>query len=116
MFRIGTYRWQINQPMCRHTTFRVGGEAQCFMRISNREQLFRVIPYLQKVEIPFFILGNGSNLLVGDKGYQGVILQIGDKMNQISVQEDLIHGRQCGDECRRLRRGNGTGCGAGDGP
>lgn len=120
MFRIGTYRWQINQnagvkleeisssiyevltayvpredvfrgePMCRHTTFRVGGEAQCFMRISNREQLFRVIPYLQKVEIPFFILGNGSNLLVGDKGYQGVILQIGDKMNQISVQEDLI--------------------------
>lgn len=79
------------EPMCRHTTFRVGGEAQCFVRISNKEQLMRVIPYLQQVGIPFFILGNGSNLLVGDKGYPGVILQIGDKMNRISVKGGLVH-------------------------
>lgn len=79
-----------NEPMCRHTTFRVGGEAQCFIRISSREQLMKVIPYLQQVEMPFFILGNGSNLLVGDKGYEGVILQVGDKMNAVSVQGNLI--------------------------
>lgn len=79
-----------NEPMCRHTTFRVGGEAQCFIRISSREQLMKVIPYLQQVEMPFFILGNGSNLLVGDKGYEGVILQVGDKMNAVSVQGNQI--------------------------
>lgn len=79
-----------NEPMCRHTTFRVGGEAQCFIRISNREQLMKVIPYLRQVETPFFILGNGSNLLVGDKGYEGVILQVGDKMNAVSVQGNQI--------------------------
>lgn len=79
-----------NEPMCRHTTFRVGGEAQCFIRISSREQLMQVIPYLQQVEMPFFILGNGSNLLVGDKGYEGVILQVGDKMNAVSVQGNQI--------------------------
>ena len=79
-----------NEPMCRHTTFRVGGEAQCFIRISSREQLMQVIPYLQQVEMPFFILGNGSNLLIGDKGYAGVILQIGDKMNKVSVQGNMI--------------------------
>lgn len=78
------------EPMCRHTTFRVGGEAQCFIRISNKEQLMHIIPYLRQVEMPFFILGNGSNLLVGDKGYPGVVLQIGDKMNRVSVQGDKI--------------------------
>lgn len=78
------------EPMCRHTTFRVGGEAQCFIRIGNKEQLMHIIPYLQQVETPFFILGNGSNLLVGDKGYPGVILQIGDKMNRIHVEDGLV--------------------------
>lgn len=79
-----------DEPMSRHTTFRVGGEAQCFVRISDREQLQKIIPYLQQVEIPFFILGNGSNLLVGDKGYQGVVLQIGDRMNQITADGDRM--------------------------
>ncbi len=79
-----------NEPMCRHTTFRVGGDAQCFVRISDREQLRNIIPYLQQVEVPFFILGNGSNLLVGDKGYQGVVLQIGNRMNQIIVDGESI--------------------------
>lgn len=79
-----------DEPMCRHTTFRVGGEAQCFVRISDREQLRQIIPYLEQVEIPFFILGNGSNLLVGDKGYQGVILQIGDRINQIAVDGERM--------------------------
>lgn len=78
------------EPMCRHTTFRVGGEAQCFVRISDREQLLKIIPYFQQVEIPFFILGNGSNLLVGDKGYRGVVLQISDRFNQISVEGERL--------------------------
>ena len=44
------------EPMCRHTTFRVGGEAQFFVRVSKREQLLHIIPYLKQVETPFFIL------------------------------------------------------------
>lgn len=78
------------EPMCRHTTFRVGGAAQCLVRISSEEQLKKIIPYLQQVEVPFFILGNGSNLLVGDKGFCGVILQISDRMNEITVEDDRI--------------------------
>lgn len=79
------------EPMSRHTTFRVGGEAQCFLRISSIGQLSRLIPYLKEVEIPFFVLGNGSNLLVGDKGYEGVILQIADRMNAVTVEDTKIH-------------------------
>ena len=74
------------EPMSRHTTFRVGGEDQCFVRISDKEQLKKLIPYLRQIEVPYFILGNGSNLLVSDKGYEGVILQIGNKMNTITVE------------------------------
>lgn len=74
-----------NEPMSRHTTFRIGGEAACLIRISREEQLSKLIPYLKQVDAPYFILGNGSNLLVSDKGYQGVILQIGDKFNRIEV-------------------------------
>lgn len=78
------------EPMCRHTTFRIGGEAQCFVRISDREQLRRIIPYFRQVETPFFILGNGSNLLVGDKGYRGVVLQLSDRFNRISVEGERL--------------------------
>lgn len=80
----------LNEPMYKHTTFRVGGEAGCFVRISDSRQLEKLVPYLKMVEIPYFILGNGSNLLVGDKGYEGVILQIGNKMNAITVEDTHI--------------------------
>ncbi len=80
----------LNEPMWKHTTFRAGGEAQCFIRVSRVDQLVKLIPYFREVEIPYFILGNGSNLLVGDKGYQGVILQIGNKMNHISANGTRI--------------------------
>lgn len=80
----------LNEPMYKHTTFRVGGEAQCFVRISDAEQLMKLIPYFKMVDVPYFILGNGSNLLVGDRGYEGVILQIGNKMNTITVEDTHI--------------------------
>ncbi len=78
------------EPMCRHTTFKVGGPAGCLVRISNFKQLQALVPYLREVDIPYFVLGNGSNLLVGDKGYNGVVLQIGGNLNQIVVEGTTI--------------------------
>lgn len=79
-----------DEPMCKHTTFRIGGEASCFIRISKKEQLIRLIPYFNQVGIEYFILGNGSNLLVSDKGYAGVVLQIGDKFNRIEAEGTVM--------------------------
>lgn len=79
-----------NEPMSRHTTFRIGGEVACFIRISKEEQLAALIPYFQKVDIPYFVIGNGSNLLVGDRGYNGVILQIKDKFDRIDIEGNLM--------------------------
>ena len=78
------------EPMSRHTTFRIGGEAACFIRISSEEQLRKLIPYFENVGIEYFVLGRGSNLLVGDKGYPGVILQISDACQQIEAEGNRL--------------------------
>lgn len=81
---------RLQEPMAGHTTFRIGGPADCLVQLENKEQLIRVQKYLMQLEMPFFILGNGSNLLVSDKGYRGIVLQIGPKMSGIEVNGDLI--------------------------
>lgn len=78
------------EPLSKHTTFRVGGEADCFIKIKNEEGLAALAAYLNKVGLPFFIMGNGSNLLVSDEGYRGVILQLGDAFQEIRVQGQRI--------------------------
>lgn len=75
----------LQEPMAGHTTFRIGGPADCLVELESEEQLIRVQNYLNKIELPYFILGNGSNLLVSDEGYRGVVLRIGSGMNRISV-------------------------------
>lgn len=76
--------------MAAHTTFRIGGPADCFLQPENTEQLIRVQRYLRMVGVPFFVLGNGSNLLVSDEGYHGVILQIGSRMSRITAEDCRI--------------------------
>jgi len=74
-----------HEPMSRHTTFRVGGEAECIVVVETTEELAQIISYLGKLEQEYFILGNGSNLLVGDKGYRGVIVKLGPRLGAIRV-------------------------------
>lgn len=78
------------EPMSRHTTFRVGGEAECLITIQSEEELAKLIPYLNRIEQDYFILGNGSNLLVGDKGYRGIVFKFGERMEQIRVEGTRI--------------------------
>ena len=80
----------VEEPMSRHTTFRAGGKAKCLVRIGSVNQLGALLPYFRENGIPYFVLGNGSNLLVGDGGYPGVMLQIGSKMNRIKAEEECI--------------------------
>ncbi len=77
----------MEEPMDRHTTFRVGGPAECFVTVDTRGQLAKVLAYLQNTERDFFILGNGSNLLVSDRGYRGVVVSLGKEFRQICVKD-----------------------------
>lgn len=80
----------LQEKMAGHTTFRIGGPADCFLQLESEEQLQKVQKYLNLVEESYFILGNGSNLLVSDSGYRGIILQIGRKMSRIKVSGSTI--------------------------
>lgn len=75
-----------HEPMSKYTTFRVGGEAECILIVQKEEELAHLISYLNRIGQEYFILGNGSNLLVGDKGYRGMIVKFGDEMEQIQVE------------------------------
>ena len=74
-----------NEPMSKHTTFKVGGEASCYVKVQTKAQLAQIVKYLNLVEREYYILGNGSNLLVGDKGYKGVIIDT-TEMKEIKVE------------------------------
>lgn len=80
----------IDEPMKKHTTFRVGGNADYFVMPRTTEEVQQVVALCKKENLPYYILGNGSNLLVGDKGYRGVIIQIYREMNEISVEGECI--------------------------
>ena len=78
------------EPMKKHTTFRIGGPADYFVTPVNIKEVQDVISLCRREDIPYYILGNGSNLLVGDQGYRGVIIQIYKSMNDIAVRGNKI--------------------------
>ncbi len=78
------------EPMRLHTTFRVGGPARFFVVPETSQQLRQVVRCCQEEEVAYYIIGNGSNLLVSDQGYEGVVIQIFREMNRIEVQGDKI--------------------------
>ena len=79
-----------HEPMSKHTTFRVGGEADCLIMIHEEQELTKLIRYLNQIEEAYFIVGNGSNLLVGDKGYRGVVLKFDGPMGEVQTKGTVI--------------------------
>lgn len=80
----------IDEPMSRHTTFRVGGPTDFFVTPKTKEDVRDVVRVCKEVGMPYYIIGNGSNLLVSDAGYRGVIIQIYKEMNEVKVEGDLV--------------------------
>ncbi|MCR4652650.1 MAG: UDP-N-acetylmuramate dehydrogenase [Eubacterium sp.] len=78
------------EPMSRHTTFRIGGPADYFLRPAGAEEIRDAIAYCREVELPCFILGNGSNLLVSDEGFRGAVIQVDHRMQEITVEGRAI--------------------------
>lgn len=76
----------IDEPMKKHTTFRIGGNADFFVMPKSVEEVQAVVALCRQEGMPYYILGNGSNLLVSDKGYRGTIIQIYKEMNDIHIE------------------------------
>lgn len=87
----GNNRVLFDEPMSQHTTFRIGGPADVFVMPENYEQIREVLRLCKEEKLPFFVLGNGSNLLVSDSGYRGVIIQMDRNMEEICLDGEEIH-------------------------
>lgn len=79
-----------DEPMKQHTTFKIGGPADYFLVPETGEEVGEIIKICRKTDIPYFILGNGSNLLVGDGGYRGAVIQVYRNMSAVTVEGTTI--------------------------
>ena len=82
---LGTEQVLFDEPMKKHTTFRIGGPADVFVMPRTIEEVSKALEICRQEQLPYFILGNGSNLLVSDQGYRGVIIQLDRNMEEITV-------------------------------
>ncbi|MBR4284068.1 MAG: FAD-binding protein, partial [Anaerotignum sp.] len=88
--KLGEEGLKLQEPMKEHTTFRVGGPADLFLMPKNAEELKESIEILKKQDVPMMVIGNGSNLLVRDKGIRGAVIQIYNRMANITVDGEII--------------------------
>lgn len=71
----GTNRIRRNEPMSAHTTFKIGGNAQVYLDVDKVEDLIKAVRICHKLELPIFVLGGGSNIIVSDNGIKGVVIK-----------------------------------------
>ena len=76
---------KIDEMMNKHTSFRVGGPAKVFLTVHSEESLRNILLALKRHELPYFVLGNGSNLLVSDEGYDGVMVYLGEEFSEVEI-------------------------------
>ena len=84
---------QTAEPMKNHTTFRVGGPADYFVAPHTEEEIRKIVALCEEKEIPWFVTGNGSNLVVSDEGYHGVILSVYKNFQGIEVEGNRIRAK-----------------------
>lgn len=83
---------KLKEPMWRHTSLHIGGEADYMVLPTSIEQIKQVIQLCKKNKMPYYIMGNGSNLLVADTGYRGLIIKLSDQFADIRIlEEGMVH-------------------------
>ena len=80
----------MSEPMREHTTFKIGGPADIFITPDSEERLVKTLDTCYRCDLPLTIVGNGSDLLVGDKGIRGVVVALGSGLADITVEGDRV--------------------------
>lgn len=86
---LNKYNLTENEPMSKHTTFRIGGKADLFVS-ADEKSLPQLLKEAADEKIPVTIIGNGSNLLVGDGGIRGIVIEIGKGMDKIEISDNIM--------------------------
>lgn len=80
-----------NESMAKHTTFHVGGKADMYVSVKSVEELSSLIKLARETDTPFTVIGNGSNILVKDKGIRGLVIEIGSGMSAYELKGNRIY-------------------------
>lgn len=87
---VGEKNVKLEEPMCKHTTFRIGGPVQAFVTPQTTEELGQIVLLCNAEKTPFFMLGHGSNLLVGDGGMEGVVIQLYNNYSNFMIEGTTV--------------------------
>lgn len=81
----------LNETLAGYTTWKIGGPADVLLIPHSKEQLVQAVRLLHQSKVPWTTLGRGSNMLVSDKGIRGVVIRLGNELNQIRLEDNLIY-------------------------
>ena len=81
---------KIDEPMKKHISFKVGGPADFLVKPKTEEELAKVIKFAKEENIPYLVIGNGSNLLVKDGGIRGIVIELSDNFNDFEIEGNII--------------------------
>lgn len=77
-----------DEPMSRHTSFKIGGNAEAYIKVNNISQLKAIIKECREAGVSFLLIGNGSNILVSDEGLQGVVVKLSGEFKNMSLLDE----------------------------
>lgn len=81
---------RLDEPMSRHTSFLAGGKARYFAGPKDIGELKDLISYAKENQLPYFVMGKGSNILVSDKGYHGLVIMLGADFSKIKIEGTVM--------------------------
>ena len=80
-----------DEPMCRHTTFEIGGPADVLVMPGDAAQVVRALSVCRELDVPVMVVGRGSDLLVGDKGIRGAVVLLAENYANVLVDGRYLH-------------------------
>ena len=83
-------RIELNEPLAKYTTFRIGGPADIYLEPLDKDDALALVRFLRREKIPYFIMGNGSNLLVADQGISGAVVNLEAGFNYVHANPDGV--------------------------
>ena len=87
---VGKENLQLEEMLKSHTTFQIGGPAECFVTPHTVEELTQLVKLCKEKGIPYFVLGNGSNLLVSDMGMDGIVIQLYRNFSELTIEDNIV--------------------------